>query len=334
MDIPNIQPPPAARGSQRSAESDTPGIFSTVFHQPWWLNAVTGGDWHEATVTSNGAVIARMPYVSRRLLGMPAIGMPPHTYVLGPQLPLVRGNVEARFSNRRAVLTELMSCLPPHKYFNQICDPSVTDGLPFYALGYDSAVKYTLRVSPLSSTEQMLQRMRKQVRYDIRKAEQRLSIHRDLKIDEFCHFFNACTQANNKQWWSKRYIRQADTLKHRLYEACIREEAGCLLAARDSAGILRAAILLVWGNGVMYYLLTAHDAHPEGAGSVKLLLWEGLKMAQRLGMTFDFHGLPRPGAINILTGFGGNVANRIVVTKIPPALYLAREVASRIRFGL
>jgi hypothetical protein len=49
---------------------------------------------------------------------------------------------------------------------------------------------------------------------------------------------------------------------------------------------------------------------------------------------FDFHGLPRPGAINILTGFGGAVENRIVVTKIPPMLYLARAVASRMRFGL
>jgi hypothetical protein len=334
MDIPSIQPIPVVSIRSQRAEGAASGIFSTVFHQPWWLNAVTGGNWHEATVTSNGAVIGRLPYITKRLLGMPAIGMPAHTHVLGPQLPLVRGNIEARFSNRRAVLTELMLSLPAHKYFNQTCDPSVTDGLPFYALGYDSAVKYTLRVSPSASAEQMMQRMRKQVRYDIRKAEQSLSIHHDLEIDEFCHFFNACTQANNKQYWSKRFAREADALKLKVYEACIREGAGCLLAARDSAGVLRAAILLVWGNGVMYYLLTAHDAKPEGAGSVKLLLWEGLKLAQRLGMTFDFHGLPRPNAINILTGFGGLVANRIVVTKIPPVLYIAREVASRMRFGL
>ncbi len=318
----------------RTTEAKHTALFSTVFHQPWWLDAVTGGDWHETKVISNGAVVARLPYVTKRLLGVPAVGMPPHTYVLGPQLPIIRGAVEPRFSNRRALLTELMTNLPEHKYFNQICDPSVTDGLPFYALGYDSSVKYTLRVTPRGTTDQMLQRMRKQVRYDIRKAEKMLSVDLDLGIDEFCHFFNVCTQANNKQWWSKRFVRRADAIKIRLYEACIREGAGCLLAARDSAGILRAAILLVWGDGVIYYLLTAHDAQPEGAGSVKLLIWEGIKLAQRMGMIFDFHGLPRPGAINILTGFGGVVANRIVVTKIPPALYLAREVASRLRFGL
>jgi lipid II:glycine glycyltransferase (peptidoglycan interpeptide bridge formation enzyme) len=231
-------------------------------------------------------------------------------------------------------LTELISRLPPHKYFNQTCDSSVTDTLPFYGLGYESAVKYSLRMPLKTSPEQMAQGMRKQIRYDIRKAEQALSVQLNLGIDEFCHFFNVCTQANNNVWWSQRFARQADALKTRVFEACIRENAGCLLAARDGAGVLRAAIMLVWGDGVMYYLLTAHDARPEGSGSVKLLLWEALKLAQRFGMEFDFHGLPRPGAINILTGFGARVINRIAVTKMPPVLYLARQVASRLRFEL
>ena len=316
------------------SELPRPEILTTLFHQPWWLDAVTGGNWHEAKVTSNGAVIARLPYVTQRVLGVPAIKMPPLTHVLGPQLPVYRAAAEARFSKRRALLTELISQLPPHKYFNQTCDHSVTDTLPFYGMGYQSSLKYSLRMPLKASPEEMMQEMRKQIRYDIRRAEQTLSVQLDLGIDEFCHFFNACTQANNKVWWSQRYARRADALKMRVYEACIREQAGCLLAARDGAGVLRAAIMLVWADGVMYYLLTAHDARPEGAGSVKLLLWEGLKLAQRLGMVFDFHGLPRPGAINILTGFGARVINRIAVTKIPPALYLAREVASRLRFGL
>ena len=60
-----------------------------------------------------------------------------------------------------------------------------------------------------------MQRMRKQIRYDIRKAEEKLTVDHDLAIDEFCHFYNVCTQANNKLWWSKRYARQADALKIR-----------------------------------------------------------------------------------------------------------------------
>jgi hypothetical protein len=316
----------AAERSQR--------ISGTVFHAPWWMEAASGGNWREVTVTSNGAVIARLPYITKRLLGFDGIGMPPLTYILGPQLPVGDGEGNTVFSKRRALLTELMSRLPPHKYFNQTCHSGMTDTLPLYALGYDSALKYSLRIPPAASPAQMMQGMRKQIRYDIRKAEQMLAVDTNLGIDEFCHFFNACTQANNKQYWSPRFKKAANAVKIRLYEACIKAQAGCLLAARDDSGALRAAIMLVWGNGVMYYLLSAHDAQPQGAGSVKLLIWEGLKLAHRYGMVFDFHGLPRPGAINILTGFGGAVENRIVVTKIPPMLYLARAVASRMRFGL
>jgi hypothetical protein len=336
MDISGIQATQNEVASTRHglSENKRAAILSTVFHQNWWLDAVTGGNWEEATVTSNGAVIARLPYVTKRVLGVPGIGMPPLTHVLGPQLPIFRGAVEARFSERRALLTELISRLPPHKYFNQVCDPGVSDTLPFYGAGYDSALRFTLRIPLGQSADQMMQGMRKQIRYDIRKAERRLSVQTDLGIDAFCHFFNVCTQANNHLWWSRRFTRQADALKIRVYEACIRENAGCLLAARDGAGVLRAAIMLVWGDGVMYYLLTAHDAQPEGAGSVKLLLWEAMKLAQLRGLIFDFHGLPRPGAINILTGFGGVVANRIAVTKIPLALTIARGIASRLRFEL
>lgn len=298
------------------------------------MEAASGGNWDETTVTSNGEVIARLPYIKKRVLGLAGIGMPPLTYLLGPQLPVGDGGGDIRFSKRRALLTELMLGLPPHKYFNQTCHSAVTDTLPLYALGYDSALKYSLRILPAASAAQTMQGMRKQIRYDIRRAEQMLSVDSNLGIDEFCNFFNACTQANNKQFWSPRFKKQANAIKTRIYEACVKENAGCLLAARDDTGTLRAAIMLVWGNGVMYYLLTAHDAQPQGAGSVKLLIWEGLKLARRFGMVFDFHGLPRPGAVNILTGFGGTVENRIVVSKIPPMLHVAREVASRMPFGL
>jgi hypothetical protein len=316
-----------------SAAHRQPSISGTVFHAPWWMEAASGGNWGEATVTSNGEVIARLPYVKKRVLGLSAIGMPPLTHMLGPQLPVVDGG-DASFSTRRTLLTELMAGLPTHKYFNQICHPGIADTLPLYALGYDSGLKYSLRIAPAASQARILKGMRKQIRYDVRKAEQMLTVQTDLGIDEFCHFYNACTRANNKQYWSQRFIKRIDALKTRIYEACIKNNAGCLLAARDDTGVLRAAIMLVWGDGVMYYHLSAHDGQPQGAGSVKLLIWESLKRAHERGMIFDLDGMPRPGATNILTGFGGTVSNRIVVTKIPPAIHIARQLASSLPFGL
>jgi Acetyltransferase (GNAT) domain len=308
-------------------------IFKTVFHEPWWLEAASGGGWAEASVTSGGAVIARLPYVIKRPLGMTGIGMPALTHVLGPQLPLQLDQPDWHGPTQRELLTELFSQLPPHKYFSQICDPSFTHALPLYALGYDSSLQYTLRIAP-APEEEMMHGIRRRIRDDIRKAERLFHLDPGLGIDEFCRFYNLWTQTNNGQWWSQRYARQADAVKIRIHGASLKAGAGCLLGARDHNGVLRAAIMLLWDDTVMYYLLTTHSATAEGAGSVKFLIWEAMRIASRRGLIFDLDGFPRPNAVNILTGFGGAVRNRIAVQKIPPVLQFARFVASRSRFGL
>lgn len=76
-------------------------IFTTVFHEPWWLDAVSPGQWNEATVMSNGEVVARLPYVIKRVMGITGIGMPPLTHVLGPQLPLERDRLVPAHLNGR-----------------------------------------------------------------------------------------------------------------------------------------------------------------------------------------------------------------------------------------
>jgi hypothetical protein len=308
-------------------------IFTTVFHEPWWLDAVSPGQWNETTVMSSGEVMARLPYVTKRVVGITGIGMPPLTHVLGPQLPVSGRSSSFRTSDNRKLLTELMSQLPPHNYFVQTCDPGMENTLPLYAMGYDSAVSHTLRIDAGQPAAQTWQGMRKQIRYDIRRAEKMFVVDRSLGIEEFCRFFNACVKNNHNTWWSKAFERRADAVKIRLYEACRAHDAGCLLAARDEQGVLRAAVMPVWGHGMMYYLLTAHDGAPAGSGSVKLLLWEAVKMASAMGLGFDFDGFPRPNAVNVLTGFGGEVHNRIAITKVPPMVLFARAVASRSRFG-
>lgn len=309
-------------------------ILRTVYHEPWWLEAASNGAWEEVSVTSNGVMVARLPYVIKRMGSISGIAMPTLTPFLGPQLPLRLNGQDRKGPFDRELLAELFTRLPKTTYVNQICESRITDALPLYALGYDSTIKYTLQVAPAASMDQIMQGIRPRIRSAIRKAERTLTVQTDLGIEEFCRFYNACTQANNSVRWSPRYARQADAVKTRLYEACRKADAGCLLAARDRGGALRAAIMLVWGHGVMYYFLTAQDASSDGSGSIKLLIWEGLKLAHQRRMIFDFDGFPRPGAVNILSGFGGIVRNRIAVTKMPPLIHFARFIASRSRIGL
>lgn len=319
--------------SQITSLTSTP-IFTSIFHEPWWLDAVAPGNWGEATVISGGTVIARLPYCTKRFMGISGIGMPPLTHTMGPQLPLTSPTLSFRPSDHQKLINELMGQLPRHAFFFQVCDPNMENALPFYALGYDSSLTYTLRIGADQSTEQTWKGMRSETRRVIRNAAKKFSIHHDLDIDEFCHFYNVNLKANHNLLWSKSYEARASLVKLRLYEACRAHDAATLLAARDEKGVLRAAIMLVWGHGVMYPQLGSYDADPSGARSKKLLVWEAIKMANQKRLTFDFDGFWRPEAVGMLTGFRGNVHNRIAVTKMSPLLRFVREIKSRSRFGI
>jgi hypothetical protein len=304
------------------------GIFTSLFHEPWWLNAVTGGNWQEVTLASDGKPIARLPFVMKRTLGMTGIAMPALTRTLGPQLPM------AAASEHRAMIRELVEKLPRHDFFSQICDPAMRDGLGFYVLGYNSALSYTLRVPAGQAQARSWQNIRKSLRSKIRQAERGFSVHFDLGIDEFCHFHNRCVKANHHIIWTKTYERRIDDTKRRLYEACAQRDAIRVLGARDARGELRAAIVVVWGHGVMYNLLNARAPELENSGAAKLLIWEALKLAQVLNLTFDFDGFSRPEAATALTGFGGMIENRIAITKTTPLLQFAKAVMARVKLGM
>src|SRR5438445_8943831 len=59
---------------------------TSIFQQPWWLDAVAPGAWDEVTIEKGGQLVARLPYVVKKHLGFTLISMPPLTQTLGPWL--------------------------------------------------------------------------------------------------------------------------------------------------------------------------------------------------------------------------------------------------------
>jgi len=45
-------------------------VTLSVFHEPWWLNAVSPGGWTEVRVDEDGRTVARLPYAEKRRLGL------------------------------------------------------------------------------------------------------------------------------------------------------------------------------------------------------------------------------------------------------------------------
>src|SRR5437016_3909144 len=69
-------------GSQRTLPELQ--LSGSLFHEHWWLAAVSSNNFGEITETYGGRLVGRLPFIVTRRKGFRVIEMPPFTRVLGP----------------------------------------------------------------------------------------------------------------------------------------------------------------------------------------------------------------------------------------------------------
>jgi hypothetical protein len=108
-------------------------------------------------------------------------------------------------------------------------------------------------------------------------------------------------------------------------------ESGLILGAFDHHGAPVAMTYLVWGHGIMYYLLSTRSFHSADYGAVSLLLWSAIKQAHEIGLVLDLDGVYSIGTARFLSNFGGEIKTRLVVRRARmfycALQYLKRQVA-------
>jgi hypothetical protein len=108
-------------------------------------------------------------------------------------------------------------------------------------------------------------------------------------------------------------------------------EGGVILGAFDHAGAPVAMTYLVWGHGIMYYLLSTRSFHLADSGSVSLLIWYAMQRAHEMGLVLDLDGVYSSGTARFLSNFGGNIKTRLLVRRAGrfygTLQYLKRQVA-------
>src|SRR5882762_5006591 len=55
----------------------------SIFHEPWWLNATMGENWHMAVVKTGDEIVGEMPYTLTRKGLWRVSYLPPLTRTLG-----------------------------------------------------------------------------------------------------------------------------------------------------------------------------------------------------------------------------------------------------------
>ena len=257
---------------------------TSIFQQPWWLDAVAPGEWSAVEIRRGGELKARLPYVMEQRMGLTLLRQPQLTQSLGPWISPSEGKYATQLSHQKELYTELIKQLPAHDYFSQHFHYSVENWLPFYWEGFQQTTHYTYVIDDLSNLDHVWSEFQENIRREIRKASKRLRIHSEYGIDKFLDV-NELTFS--RQGLLLPYSRES---VHRLDDACNSRSARKLFFAEDTSERIHAAAYIVWDERSAYYLMGGGDPELRTSGAMSLVLWEAIKFSHQVSRRFDFEG--------------------------------------------
>lgn len=298
-----------------SGEHDA--LTPTVFHEPWFLHAATGGDYQEVTVSASGRVVGRFPFTINSLPARQILcGMPDLTHFLGPAIDAGGGAATNRVLRHDGILRELLDKLPAQSGVFQKLHRGTTNTLVYQELGYRTAVQFSYDILP-ASEQSLWSSMRDKTRNVIRRAREQYTVVDIVEPELFLIRYQANLQALGKTNYYDRMMA--------LCTEVLLRKRGRILAAQTPVGKIAAAIVYIWDHQAAYYFLSTRSQQ-AGNGAVSLLIWSAMKDAAERGLVFDFDGLSAPGSRVFYTGFGGAVVPRYVVSRYS----FAHRVAGRL----
>jgi hypothetical protein len=297
-------------------------LVPTIFHEDWWLDAATTGNFEVAEVHADGLTVGRLPYSVTRRFGIKTIRLPVLTYFLGPAVLEGEGSVNTRFLKRLKITRELLEQLPSASWQYIKCHAGTPDVIAFQELGFRTHVQFTHEIAP-NSSDHLWQQMRNKTRNVIRKAQERFTVCELTDAGEFVHLFERNLQ-------SKGVAVDIDSrVTRHIVATTLDRRRGRILAARDPQNRIAAASFCVWDGRATYYSLATRSSD-SGNSAASLLLWEEIQESARKGLTFDFAGLGTQGSVLLYSGFGATVHVRFAAVRHKLIARLLNEIKSQV----
>jgi len=298
-------------------------LTPSIFHELWWLEAATGGDFEVVEAANGGRTVGRLPVCRRGRFGLRELRMPVMTPFLGPAVDEGAGSANNRFLKRHEITLELIDKLPRASSQYIKCHRGVLETIAFQERGFRTHVQFTHEIPP-EAEQSLWERMRDKTRNVIRRAGEQLSVRHISDPCEFLSFY----QRN----LAERGLRNELDLSRcrQVITASIERGRGEILAARDVQGHIAAANFCVWDESATFYLLSTRAAN-AGNGATSLLIWEAIRTSASRRLLFDMAGLGNRGSVLLYSGFGGTVTPRFVALRTTLARRILSEVKALVR---
>jgi hypothetical protein len=284
-----------------------------LFSQAWWLDAVAGkNNWDVVIIERNKEIIASMPFMLTKRLGLISLSQPKLTQSLGPWIKETNSKYAKRLSLEKDLMNELIDKLPEFDSFQQNWNPNMTNWLPFFWKGFAQTTRYTYVLPLISGPKKLWEGLQENIRTDIKKAQNKykLSIRSDLPIGDFIKL--------QQKTFERQNIAMPIPLEliERLDQECSKRKIRKMMIAIDEMGRHHAGIYIVWDHQSAYYLMSGGDPVFRNSGATSYLLWEAINFAASVTATFDFEGSMMEPIERFFRAFGATQTPYFSISKI------------------
>lgn len=277
-------------------ENVTP-YANSLFEQPWWLDIVAPGQWHEVFVKDKqDQVIARMPYVSDGK----RIYMPDLTQNLGPWIKnreFQAGNTQLH--EQKEIISELLGQLPSVRSITMTMNCANDYILPYRWNGFTYSPSFSYRINDLSNLESVYSNFNKTAKKNIRRSEKEITISNEPDIERLLNVMEATFHHQKREYPVDK------SLVRKIVKTCEDTGHGRMFIAKDAEGNVHAASYLVFDEKCAYALLGGSDPAYRNSGAKSLVWWKEIEFASTVSTVFDFEGSNIEGIENFVRQFGG-----------------------------
>lgn len=259
-----------------------------IFLQPWWMDAVCiKGSWEALLYEEKGLIKGVLIYYTLKKYGFRMVLQPMLTQYNGIWLKYTENlSHKDKLSFEKRATSNLIGQLQEKTkfhFYQQNFTPNFTNWLPFYWKSYRQTTRYTYQIKDISNPEKCFENFSYSKQKHIKKSE---SILRLLEIDDDKFY----------ELLKLQYLHQHKTPFYplsffkTLYEACIYNKQGKIIAIGDENETIHSALFIVWDNKTAYNLISTIHPMYKSSGASTLAVFEAIKLMSSKVEIFDFEG--------------------------------------------
>ncbi len=277
--------------------------YVPIYSKPWWMDTVCGVEnWDVWLYERGGEICAAMPYYKEIRGGYRYITKAPLTQNNGIIFRMedrFKPDTVAKFQEHVIdAANEFIISLDLDVYEQQY-HYSFTNWLPFFWNKYTAITRYTYVIEDTSNEEKMWNKISSSYRNLIRKGYKYARICEGFEADEFWNLHKSIFE---KQGLKCPFSYELWT---RLYKVCLEKGCAKILYAKDNNENVLSILFLVWDDQSVYHLLGGNMPEYQHLQTYDMLTWEGIKLASRMKLKYDFEGSVIKRISKSMRQFGG-----------------------------